>query len=151
MAKVLFVCSSGGHLDQMLVLLPEGGKHEIVVATFLKPDAVEKLGDLKAYALKWPTNRSWVKVLQNGIIAVRVLMRERPDLIISSGAAAAVPFFFLGKVVSRTQNIFVECIDRIDSPTLTAKLVRPVTDLFVCQWPQQLAGWKNRVELERSR
>ncbi len=135
----------------MMVLLPAPDSYEVVVATFLKPDAIDKLEGFTVYGLKWPTNRSIIKALQNAAIAVRVIHREKPAVIVSSGAASAVPFFFVGKLLGRTKNVFVECIDRIELPTLTAKLVRPVTDIFISQWPSQLEGWENRIQLERSR
>lgn len=151
MKKVLCVCSSGGHLDQMLAVLPAPEDYEVVFATFDKPDAVAKLEGYKSYWLHWPTNRSIKNLFRNTVLALRVVRRERPHLIISTGAAAAVPFFFVGKFTGGTKNVFIECIDRISMPTLTAKLVRPVTDLYVCQWETQLSGYKERVHIGRSR
>lgn len=145
------VCSSGGHLDQLLAILPEPEGCDVVFATFLKPDSIGKLTKYKTYGLKWPTNRSIVKTIQNGVIAIKVMLRERPQLIISSGAAAAVPFFYIGKLMLGSRNVYVECIDRIQLPTLTAKLIRPVTDRFICQWETQLEGYPRRVVLGRSR
>ena len=79
------------------------------------------------------------------------LRRERPDVIVSSGAAAAVPFFWLGRVCFGTRNVFIECVDRMDNPTLTARLVRPVTDQFLAQWDSQLDGFPRRRRVEVSR
>lgn len=151
MKKVLCVCSSGGHLDQMLGVIPAPEGYDVVFATFNKPDAITKLGSYRSYWLHWPTNRNIKNLLKNTLLAFRVIAKEKPDLIISTGAAAAVPFFFVGKIASRSTNIFLECIDRISMPTLTAKLVRPVTDLYVCQWETQLSTFKKRVNVGRSR
>jgi beta-1,4-N-acetylglucosaminyltransferase len=148
--KVLFVCSSGGHLDQVMALLPAPSGVDVAVATFHKPDAVDKLRGFRTYPLAWPTNRSISKTLQNALIAVRVLRQERPDVVISTGAAAAVPFFFIAKIF-RVKTIYIECVDRVSLPTVTARLVRPVTDAFVTQWRTQLPNWPRRVELGRSR
>lgn len=151
MTKVLFVCSSGGHLDQMLAMLPAPDGVDVAVATFLKPDAITKVDGLRHYGLFWPTNRSAKALFINLFRAFSVLRREQPDIIVSSGAAAAVPFFYVGRLFCRTRNVFVECIDRIDNPTLTAKLVTPVTHLYLCQWPQQLADFPRRRRVTRSR
>jgi UDP-N-acetylglucosamine:LPS N-acetylglucosamine transferase len=64
-----------------------------------------------------------------------VLIKEKPDVIISSGAAVAVPFFYIGKLL-RAKTIYVEVFDRMDKPTVTGKLVYPVTDKFIVQWPE---------------
>lgn len=149
--RVLLVCSSGGHLDQLLALMPAPEGVDVAFATFLKPDALPKLEGQRVHGLFWPTNRSLRALLVNLRIAVRTLRQERPDLIVSSGAAAAVPFSWVGKYLFRTTNVFIECIDRIDNPTLTARLVRPVTDQFITQWEGQLAGFPRRTTVRRSK
>lgn len=149
--RVLFVCSSGGHLDQLLALLPQPEGVDVAIATFLKPDAVSKISGMRSYGLYWPTNRSVKALLINLKRAFSVLRQERPEIIVSSGAAAAVPFFFAGKLLFGTKNVFVECFDRVDSATMTARLTKPVTDLYVCQWDTQLADYPHREQVTRSR
>jgi hypothetical protein len=48
-----------------------------------------------------------------------------------------VPYFWIGKLVYGCKTVYVEVYDRIDSPTLTARLVRPVLDRMVIQWEEQ--------------
>lgn len=150
-ARVLFVCSSGGHLDQLVALLPPPENTDVAVATFLKPDAIDKVSSLRNYGLYWPTNRSIKALMINTWRAFSILSKERPDVIVSSGAAAAVAFFYVGKLFYKTKNVFIECIDRIDNTTLTARLVGPTTDLFICQWDTQLANTNRRQQITRSR
>lgn len=149
--KLLCVCSSGGHLDQMLAVLPAPAQYDVVIATFDKSDAIAKVNGYSTYWLYWPTNRNAKNAIANTFLAIRVVLREKPDLIISTGAAGAVPFFYVGKVIGRTKNIFIECIDRISMPTLTSKLIKPVTDMYVAQWDTQLQGFSPRVNIGRSR
>lgn len=61
--------------------------------------------------------------------------KEKPDVIISSGAAVAVPFFYIGKLFG-AKTVYIEVFDRIDKPTVTGKLVYPVTDKFIVQWEE---------------
>lgn len=56
-------------------------------------------------------------------------------MIISSGAAIAVPFFYIGKLFG-SKTVYIEVFDRIDASTLTGKLVYPVTDRFIVQWEE---------------
>ena len=44
--------------------------------------------------------------------------KEKPDLIISCGAAVAVPFFYIGKMMG-AKLVYIEVFDRIDKPTMT--------------------------------
>jgi len=149
--KVLLVCSSGGHLDQLLVLEPWLNNRDVAIATFNKLDAASRVGRWRHYWLCWPTNRRVWNNLRNLFKAGWILRKEKPDLIVSTGAAPAVPFFYLGRIFWQKPTIFVECFDRVGRPTLTAWLVRPVTSLFVCQGQSQLAGWPRRVDIGPSR
>jgi UDP-N-acetylglucosamine:LPS N-acetylglucosamine transferase len=151
MRRVLLVCSSGGHLDQLLLLEPWLRSFDVAIATFDKPDAVTRVGAWRYYPLAWPTNRRVVNNLRNLQRAWRILRRERPELVISSGAAPAVTFFYVARLLGRIPTVFVECFDRVDTPTLTARLVRPVTSLFVCQAGTQLTGWPRRAQIGPSR
>ena len=87
------------------------------------------------YSCYYPTNRSLKALLINTWIAWRTLRKERPDLIISSGAAVAVPFFYLGKLLG-AKLIYIEVFDRIDKPTMSGKMVYPIVDKFIVQWEE---------------
>jgi UDP-N-acetylglucosamine:LPS N-acetylglucosamine transferase len=65
-----------------------------------------------------------------------VLRDFRPDVIVSSGAGVALPYFVLGRLRGRL-TVYVEVYDRIDSRTLTGRLCRPVSTLFCVQWEEQ--------------
>lgn len=149
--RVLLACSSGGHLDQLLILEPWLRQRDVAVATFDKPDAASRLHAWRCYWLAWPTNRRVLNNCGNLLRAWRIIRQERPDVVISSGAAPAVPFFYLARLVWGIPTVYMECFDRMDRPTLTARLVRPVTSMFICQSSSQLAGWPRRVEIGPSR
>jgi UDP-N-acetylglucosamine:LPS N-acetylglucosamine transferase len=82
--------------------------------------------------------------VRNLWLAVRTVRRLRPDLVVSTGAGVAVPFFVIAWVL-RIPTVYVEVFDRIDSPTLTGRLCRPFTTRFCVQWPEQQALYKNTV------
>lgn len=136
--KLCFVTSSGGHLLQLYVLKQWWLKYDHFWVTFRKEDAVSLLKDEKVYWAYYPTNRNIKNLIRNLFLACRILMRERPDFIISTGAGVAVPFFWLGKLFG-CKLIYMEVFDRIDSPTLTGRLVYPFTDKFLVQWEEQKA------------
>lgn len=79
-------------------------------------------------------------------MAVRVLIKERPDVIISSGAAVAVPFFYVGKILG-IKTVYIEVFDRIDHSTMTGKLVYPVSDVFIVQWPEMIGIYPQAIYL----
>lgn len=133
--KVCLVGSSGGHLTHLYMLKPFWTDQERFWVTFDKEDARSLLEGEKMYPCHYPTNRNLKNLIKNTALAWKLLRRERPQLIISTGAAVAVPFFWLGKLFG-AKTIYIEVFDRIDAPTLTGRLVYPVTDRFIVQWEE---------------
>ena len=87
--KVCLVGSSGGHLTHLYMLKPFWKKKDRFWVTFDKEDARSILEGEKVYHCYYPTNRNLKNLFRNTILALKVLRKERPDLLISSGAAAA--------------------------------------------------------------
>ena len=114
--------------------------------TFDKEDARSLLKDEKKYPCYYPSNRSIKALIINAYRAFKILGKERPDLIISCGAAVAVPFFYVGKLFG-AKLIYIEVYDRIDSSSLTGKLVYPVADRFIVQWEELKKVYKKAVYL----
>jgi len=137
---VLLVGSAGGHLAQLMALRPWWETRERFWVTFALSDAQSLLaGERVAWAYH-PTTRNLVNLLRNFALAWRVLRAERPDVVVSTGAGVALPFFALGRLLG-VRTVYLEVYDRIDSKTMTARLCRPFTDLFCVQWDEQLAVW----------
>jgi beta-1,4-N-acetylglucosaminyltransferase len=140
------VCSSGGHLAQLMCLEPWWTDHERQWVTFDTEDALTKLSNEDVVHAHHPTTRNLRNLVRNARLARRVLRDYRPDMVISTGAGVAVPFFWMRRLVG-ARTVYLEVFDRIDSPTLTARLCRPVTDLFLVQWPEQQRLYKGSVLL----
>lgn len=145
--KVCLVGSSGGHLTHLYLLKPFWNDKERFWVTFDKEDARSVLKDeRKVYHCFFPTNRNLKNLIKNTWLAFKVLRKERPDVIISSGAAVAVPFFYLGKLLG-AKTVYIEVFDRIDAPTMTGKLVYPVTDKFIVQWEEMKKVYPKAINL----
>ncbi len=144
--KICLVGSSGGHLAHLCMLKPFWSEQERFWVTFDKPDARSLLKGEKVYHCYFPTNRNLRNLWRNTGLAWKILEKERPDLILSSGAGVAVPFFYFGKLFG-AKLVYVEVYDRIDKPTLTGRLVYPITDKFVVQWDEQKRIYKKSINL----
>ena len=144
--KICLVGSSGGHLAHLYMLKPLWENQERFWVTFDKEDARSLLAGEKMYPCYYPTNRSLKALLINIRLAAKVLRMERPDLIISCGAAVAVPFFYIGKLL-KIKTIYIEVFDRIDKPTLTGKLVYPIADRFIVEWKEMLNVYPKAINL----
>ena len=144
--KICLVGSSGGHLTHLMLLEKFWKKHDRFFVTFDKLDSRSVLKNEKKYWCYFPTNRNIKNLIRNTYLAFKVLRKERPDVIISSGAAVAVPFFYVGKLFG-AKTVYIEVYDRIDIPTLTGRLVYPVTDKFILQWEEQKDFYKKGINL----
>jgi len=57
-----------------------------------------------------------------------------------------VPFFYIGKLFG-SKTVYIEVFDRIDAPTMTGKLVYPVTDRFIVQWEEMKKVYPKAINL----
>ncbi len=144
--KICLVGSSGGHLTHLYMLKPLWENKKRFWVTFDKVDANSILENEKLYHCYFPTNRNIKNLIKNTFLAIKILKKEKPDLIISSGAAVAVPFFYFGKLFG-AKTIYIEVFDRIDKSTMTGKLVYPVTDKFIVQWEEMKKVYPKAINL----
>lgn len=144
--KICLVGSSGGHLTHLYLLKPIWENYNRFWVTFDKEDARSILKEEKFYKCYFPTNRNIKNLIKNTFLAFKILKNEKPDIIISTGAAVAVPFFYLGKLFG-AKTIYIEVFDRYDKPTLTGKLVYPITDKFIVQWESMKKVYPKSINL----
>lgn len=78
--------------------------------------------------------RDW-RVALNFFEALRILWRERPTVILSTGAGPVVPFALLAKLMPGRRVLFLETITRVDRPSLTGRIMYRLADRFYYQWP----------------
>ena len=67
-----------------------------------------------------------------------MLAHERPDVLVTSGAGVAVPFFGLGRLAG-VSTLFVEAYERLEHGSLTSRLVGPLSDAVALQFAEQRA------------
>ena len=134
--RTLLVGSSGGHLAQLHQLKPWWERHDRLWVTFQKPDALSLLAGEETEWAYQPTTRNIPNMLRNLRLSWKVLRRYRPDVVVSTGAGVAFPFFVMAKLL-RMKTVYLEVYDRIDSKPLTSKLCYPFSDLFLVQWDEQ--------------
>jgi UDP-N-acetylglucosamine:LPS N-acetylglucosamine transferase len=87
--------------------------------------------------------RSLLRTLINALQALLLVVWERPRVVISTGADVAVPFLWWAKLFG-ARIVFIETGGSL-APSLSGRLVYPIADLFVVQWPQQLARYPRAI------
>jgi UDP-N-acetylglucosamine:LPS N-acetylglucosamine transferase len=132
---LLLVCSSGGHLLQLVELRPAWESFPRVWVAFDKSDTRSLLAGERVIHAHGPTNRNIPNLLRNLRVAWRVIRTERPAAIVTTGAGLAVPFAWVGRLHG-VPTAYVESFTRIDRLSLTARLIAPVAGRVYVQWPE---------------
>lgn len=131
--KILAVASPGGHWTQLLRLRPAFAGHDVVFATTLADSRAEVPGYRFRLLPDANRNSRW-RLAALIVITLFVVLRERPDVVISTGAAPgyfAIRFaHYLG-----ARTLWLESIANAEEPSLSTRLVRPYADLMLTQWP----------------
>jgi UDP-N-acetylglucosamine:LPS N-acetylglucosamine transferase len=104
--------------------------------TFDLPDSRSLLQGEDVVWAYHPTTRNIPNLLRNLRLAWRTLRRVRPDVVVSTGAGVALPFFLVGRLL-RSKTVYIEVYDRIDLATLSGRLCYPISNLFLLQWDEQ--------------
>lgn len=129
--KICIVSSVGGHLRDMLQLMPVYGRYEhfyiINDRKQLRKDVMEK-----TYFIAH-SERDW-KFFLNLAEAYRILAKERPHVVLSTGAGPAVPVSLVAKYAFGCRVIFIEHFTAVYKPTLTGRIMYRLADRFLYQW-----------------
>lgn len=132
---VLLVCSTGGHLLQLVSLRESWEPFSRLWVTFDKSDARSLLVAEDVVYAHGPTNRSVKNLLRNLLLAWRVVRRCRPSAVVTTGAGVAVPFAWIARLHG-ARVVYVESLARIEGPSLSLRLIRPVASRLYVQWPE---------------
>ena len=137
--KICFTSSSGGHFEQLLILKDLFPEFESFVVT-------EQTKYNKDFALQ-PTyftkqvNRQNIlfifPFLYNIFLSIYILLKEKPKIIVSTGVLSTIPLCLFAKLL-RVKIIYIESFAKINSATLTGKLMYKIADVFYVQWPEML-------------
>jgi beta-1,4-N-acetylglucosaminyltransferase len=130
-AKVCVVSSCGGHLTEVRALR---GSYERFDHFYVLNDRVLLPDDMRDVTYFIRHSERDVLFLVNLWEAYRILHRERPTIILSTGAGPAVPFALVGRLLG-IPTVFVETFTRIDTPSLTGRIMYRLAHRFVYQWP----------------
>lgn len=129
--KVCIVSSCGGHLTEVRALR----------AAYEAYDHFYVLNDLALLPADMHGNTTFIahserdwRFLLNLWEAFRILRKERPNVILSTGAGPVVPFALIGRLCFGTRVIFVETITRINAPSLTGRIMYRLAHDFFYQW-----------------
>ncbi len=143
--NICLVCSHGGHLNELRQLEPAFEGHARFYFSY-DADTTRRLP--QAYLVP-NMARNPLEFLKNLFRAARVFRKERPDLMISTGAEIALPVLCIAKLF-RVPCLYVECGAQVLHPSFTGRIMHWLADEFYVQWPELLRAYGKRARFEGS-
>lgn len=137
--KIALVCTHGGHLTETLQVWEAFKAFDPFFVTHSSARDEEVRALATAYFCRNIGERPYL-LLWTFFWGLWILLRERPQVIFSTGAEIALPFFFWGKLMG-IKTIFLESLCRVESPSRTGRLCYPLADEFWVQWPQIIQAY----------
>lgn len=134
MKRVLCVASGGGHWVQMLRLREAFAGCDLAYATVQRSYA-EQVPGARFYAFQDATRWDRWKLLLMILQLAWVLLRERPDVVVTTGAAPGVAALRLGKWLG-ARTVWIDSIANVEALSMSGQKVRGFADLWLTQWPE---------------
>lgn len=133
--KICLISSSGGHLEQIRQLKEVIEKYDCFYAV-TRTRATEAMRQ-KRYIVSDLVRRNkvsmFLRMLRMTAEQLLIFLVERPDVILTTGAAVAIPMCMIGKLF-RKKVIYIESFARMTKPSRAGLFLYRFADLFIIQW-----------------
>ncbi len=144
--KALCVCSGGGHVTEMFMILEAFSGYDCVLLTYAGANNVVEHPLISDHI----TVTHYMSGLWAGISFLfslaGIVLVQRPSVVFSTGGEISVPVIYLSKLLFRSQIVFVESAAQVKAPSFTGRMVHPAADLFLVQWPALKAVYGKNTE-----
>jgi len=131
--KVLLISSCGGHWVQMNRLLPAFADHEVSFASTARDYAQSIPAGRFFYVPDASLKSNPLSILWLAIRVMAILIRLRPDVVLTTGAAPGFFALVFAKVL-RKRTIWVDSIANVNELSTSGKRVGKFADLYITQW-----------------
>lgn len=145
--KICLISSSGGHFEQLLMLKKlENNYNCFVVTERTKYNRKDKNINYYVMQINRKEPLMTLKLFCIFIKSLIIFLKEKPDIIISTGVLASIPMLIIGHFF-KTKVIFIESFAKIKNPTMTGNFIykNKIADRFYVQWESMLEYYPNAV------
>lgn len=142
--KIIFVSSSGGHFEQLMMLGSLIEKNDSMIITEKTSFSNKEKNIRKFIAVNRKEKLFLLKMLINSLISLNYLIKFRPELIISTGTLCTIPICILAKLF-KVKTIYIESYAKVKTPTKTGEFLYGKVDLFIVQWEEMLAVYPDAI------
>jgi len=138
--KIALVGGAGGHLRELMQIsnLLESKGIEFFFVTIDTPFTRRMKNTYLVRFIGIDFPRLLVLNILNVFFAIRVIARESPDMVITTGPEFAIPYCIFGKIRKSARIIYIESLCRIRGPSGTGRIIGPFVDSYLVQWEEAL-------------
>ena len=131
--KILAVSSGGGHWVELIRLVPAFDGYDAVYVTVDKAYRSDA-GSARFYTIRDVTRWNKLRWVQTFAKLVWILLRERPDIVVSTGA---LPGYFSLRLAKwfGARTIWIDSIANVEQLSMSGKKIGKYADLWLTQWP----------------
>ena len=146
--KICLAASKGGHYFQMQELTKKINfeKFQSFFLTFQRED-IEV--NPNTYFVTDP-KRNPFRFFLNFLQSLRVMLKERPEIIISTGAGVTILPCYIVKLLGG-KVIYIESFSRGWNPSVSGRIIYPIADLFFVQWEELKSKYPKAIFAGRLR
>jgi UDP-N-acetylglucosamine:LPS N-acetylglucosamine transferase len=130
--KVLAISSGGGHWVQLLRLRPAFEGHHVTYAT-VSADYRSEVGGAPFRVVPDATRWDKLGILRAAAAVAWLLVRVRPDVIVSTGALPGFLAVRFARLVG-ARSLWLDSIANVEKLSLSGERVGPHADLWLTQW-----------------
>lgn len=132
--RVLAVASGGGHWVQLCRIVPAFAGTQVVYAS-VDPAPPAELAGCAYHRIRDATRRDRLAFAVLTAQLARIVLRVRPDVVITTGAAPGLLALALGKTLTRSRTVWIDSIANVERLSSSGVQARRVADLWLTQWP----------------
>lgn len=132
--RVLCVASGGGHWVQLLRLREAWAEHDAVYVSVQRAYA-QQVPDSRFHCIQDATRWDRLKLLWMILQLAWIVLRERPQVVITTGAAPGVAALRLGKWMG-ARTVWIDSIANVEQMSMSGSKVRGFADFWLTQWPE---------------
>ncbi len=131
--RILAIASGGGHWVQLLRLRPALAGHRVTFVT-VRESYRRDVEGAPFRVVNDATRWDKVGLATMALRLLWVMVRVRPQVVLSTGAAPGYFAIRLGKMLG-ARTVWVDSIANVEAMSMTGTLVRKHADLWLTQWP----------------
>ena len=136
--KVLAVASGGGHWEQLMLLRETLEAYDVTFATTDAKIAAQR-GLADADILPDCNQNTPIKALLCALVAAKIILKRRPHIVLSTGAAPGYFCLLAGRLVG-AKTLWIDSVANGEELSMCGKLSKKTAHACLTQWEHLADG-----------